>query len=109
MPEVTHHEQYMLKVTAGPTYNTKDHQDVLVNTEKPVHISSDLIDAKVHMRIKDYRGTPSPTYTPILSLYGTSQLTHYHQGSPRTPPPPRPTSPLRNTLMTATRYHSPSP
>jgi hypothetical protein len=57
MPEVTHHEQYMLRVTAGPTYNTKEHKDVLVNTEKPVDISSDLIDAKLHMRIKDYRGT----------------------------------------------------
>jgi len=69
MPEVTHHEQYMLRVAAGPTYNPKDHQDVLVNTEKPVHISSDLIDAKIHMRIKDYRGLPkgSPSTSPYFS------------------------------------------
>jgi hypothetical protein len=57
MPEVKHHSQYILHVTAGATYDPKGHQDVLVNTEKPMHISSDLIDAKIHMRIKDYRGT----------------------------------------------------
>ncbi|KAF2823188.1 DUF1769-domain-containing protein [Ophiobolus disseminans] len=69
MPEVTHHEQYMLRVTAGPTYNEKEHQDVLVNTEKPVHINSDLVDAKLHMRIKDYRGLPkgSPSTSPYFS------------------------------------------
>ncbi|KAH6438402.1 hypothetical protein HBI08_013840 [Parastagonospora nodorum] len=68
MPEVTHHEQYMLHVTAGPTYNVKDHQDVLVNTEKPVNISSDLIDAKIHMRIQEYRGLPkgSPKTSPYF-------------------------------------------
>jgi len=57
------HEQYILHVTAGATYDTSKHSDVLVNSEKPVDISSDLIDARVHMRIKDYRGTP-PTWTP---------------------------------------------
>jgi hypothetical protein len=71
MPEVTHPKQYMLHVTAGATYDTKDHHDVLINTEKPMHISSDLIDAKLHMRIKDYRGTLCalpPTTTPNISL-----------------------------------------
>jgi hypothetical protein len=50
------HEQYILHVTAGATYDTKKHQDVRVNSEIPVDISSDLLDARVHMRIKDYRG-----------------------------------------------------
>lgn len=53
------HEKYELRVTAGSTYDRSKHQDVPVNTEKPVHISSDLIDAQIHMRIKDYRGTPT--------------------------------------------------
>lgn len=53
---MAHHEQYMLRVTAGATYDPSKHQDVHVNTEKPVTISSDLIDAKIHIRIKDYRG-----------------------------------------------------
>lgn len=87
MPEVTHHEQYILRVTAGATYDTKDHQDVLVNTEKPVHISSDLIDAKIHMRIKDYRGT----YFPLAS-FPCSRTTNCFfnpglpKGSPSTSP-----------------------
>jgi hypothetical protein len=54
---MAHHEQYLLHVTAGATYDTSKHEDVLVNSEKPVDISSDLIDARIHMRIKDYRGT----------------------------------------------------
>jgi hypothetical protein len=64
MPQVTHHEQYMLRVTAGATYDPKDQKDVLINTEKPMHISSDLIDVTLHMRIKDYRGTISAMLEP---------------------------------------------
>ncbi|KAJ8105121.1 hypothetical protein OPT61_g10370 [Boeremia exigua] len=63
------HEKYELRVTAGATYDRTKHQDVLVNTEKPLHISSDLIDAQIHMRIKDYRGLPagSPSTSPYFS------------------------------------------
>ena len=50
------HEQYILRVTAGATYDPAQQQDVLVNTEKPVHIASDLIDAQIRVRIRDYRG-----------------------------------------------------
>ncbi|KAH8707055.1 hypothetical protein GQ44DRAFT_715980 [Phaeosphaeriaceae sp. PMI808] len=69
MPQGAHHEQYMVKVTTGATYNTKHHQDVLVNTEKPMHIASDLINAKIQVRIKDYRGLPagSPSTSPYFS------------------------------------------
>lgn len=67
--DMTSHEQYMLRVTAGPTYDVSKHEPVPVNREKPVSISSDLIDAKVHMRIKDYRGLPegSPSTSPYFS------------------------------------------
>ncbi|KAJ4406282.1 hypothetical protein N0V91_004736 [Didymella pomorum] len=63
------HESYELRVTAGSTYDRTKHQTVPVNTEKPVHISSNLIDAQVHMRIKDYRGLPkgSPSTSPYFS------------------------------------------
>lgn len=63
------HEKYELRVTAGSTYDRSKHQDVPVNTEKPVHISSDLIDAQIHMRIKDYRGTSTKrTVIPLLTM-----------------------------------------
>jgi hypothetical protein len=51
------HEQYILRVTAGATYGTSKDTEVPVNSEKPVPINSDLIDAQVRVRIKDYRGT----------------------------------------------------
>jgi hypothetical protein len=50
------HEQYILKVTAGPSYDTSTHQEVPVNTEKPVKISSSHIDASITVRVQDYRG-----------------------------------------------------
>ncbi|KAF1828027.1 hypothetical protein BDW02DRAFT_603874, partial [Decorospora gaudefroyi] len=50
-----HHENYILRVTAGPTYNPSNHIAVPVNSSQPTHITSDLIDAKLHIRIKDYR------------------------------------------------------
>ncbi|KAF2641742.1 DUF1769-domain-containing protein [Massarina eburnea CBS 473.64] len=64
-----HHKQYILKVTAGATYDTSKHQDVLVNTETPVTISSEHLDARIHVRVKDYRGLPekSPTTSPYFS------------------------------------------
>jgi hypothetical protein len=61
---MAHHEQYMLRVTAGATYDTTTHQDVPVNSEQPVHITSDLLTAKLHMRIKDYRGLFLPSCYP---------------------------------------------
>jgi hypothetical protein len=123
------HEQYILHVTAGATYDTSKHQDVLVNSEKPVDVSSDLIDAKIHMRIKDYRGTlhalalPPPTDevlpASLLSRPATTSLfpSHYHALPLTTPPQaylkaPRKhllTSRPPNTHTTATRSPSPSP
>ncbi len=63
------HEQYFLRVTAGHTYDEAAQKQVLVNTEKPVQISSDLIDAEVYVRIRDYRGKPdgSPSISPYFS------------------------------------------
>lgn len=86
MPEVKHHEQYMLKITAGPTYDAKDHQDVLVNTEKPVDISSSLIDAKIHMRIKDYRGTFDIEIPDSKTETLTWNMAGLPKGSPSTSP-----------------------
>jgi hypothetical protein len=65
---MAHHEQYMLRVTAGATYDASKHEPILVNSEKPVHVDSDLIDAKIHMRIKDYRGTVPPPIDHYLTF-----------------------------------------
>lgn len=64
--------QFVLKVTAGPTYDITKHQQVLVNTSTPTTISSDDLDATIHVRIKNYRGLPhdSPTDSPYFSHPG---------------------------------------
>ncbi|KAF1975613.1 DUF1769-domain-containing protein [Bimuria novae-zelandiae CBS 107.79] len=66
---MAYHEQYILKVTAGATYDTKKHEDVYVNTEKPINIASEHLDARIHIRVKDYRGLPkgSPSTSPYFS------------------------------------------
>jgi sorbitol-specific phosphotransferase system component IIBC len=124
------HEQYILHVTAGATYDTSKHQDVLVNSEKPVDVSSDLIDARIHMRIKDYRGTlralayPHPPMVEVLpasllsrpatafispSHYHALLLTTHPQAYLKAPRKRLLTSRLPNTHTTATRSPSPSP
>ncbi|KAF2110488.1 hypothetical protein BDV96DRAFT_624100 [Lophiotrema nucula] len=66
---MAHHEQYILRVTAGSTYDTSRHEDVHVNSEKHVSISSAHIDARVTVRVKDFRGLPkgSPSTSPYFS------------------------------------------
>jgi hypothetical protein len=54
---MSRYDQYILKVTAGATYDASKHEDVHVNTEKPINISSEHLDARIQVRIKDYRGT----------------------------------------------------
>lgn len=50
------HTQYILKVTAGRDYDPKNHTDVRVNTADSVEISTEHLDAKIWVRVKDYRG-----------------------------------------------------
>lgn len=80
--------KYVLKVTVGPSYDTKSHQEVKVNTSSPVQVSTKDIDAIVSVRIQNYRGLPknSPKTSPYFShtshtadLYGiayTFRLKH---------------------------------
>lgn len=62
-------DKYLLRVTAGPGYDTAGHVEVPVNTAEPVTISSDLIDAQLRVRIQNYRGLPrgSPSTSPYFS------------------------------------------
>ena len=61
-------DKFILKVTAGPTYDQKTQKDVLVNTSEPLHVSSDRIDADLRVRIRDFRGLPkgSPSSSPYF-------------------------------------------
>lgn len=66
---MVHHEQYILHVTVGPTYDRSTHKPIPVNSEKPIEISTSHLDASIKMRIKDYRGLPkgSPSTSPYFS------------------------------------------
>jgi len=60
---MAHYEQYILRVTAGPTYDASSQQPVHVNAEKPLTISSEHVDANITVRIKDYRGIHLSSHT----------------------------------------------
>ncbi|KAK4034318.1 hypothetical protein C8A01DRAFT_18859 [Parachaetomium inaequale] len=54
-------EKYLIRVTAGLSYDLASHTEVPVNCADPnglVHIASDLIDADVCVRVNNYRGLP---------------------------------------------------
>ncbi|KEZ42308.1 Uncharacterized protein SAPIO_CDS6177 [Scedosporium apiospermum] len=51
-------DKYILKVTAGPGYDTADHVSVPVNDASTVKISSELADVELNVRIQNYGGLP---------------------------------------------------
>ncbi|KAI1179007.1 hypothetical protein F4777DRAFT_14843 [Nemania sp. FL0916] len=51
-------ENYILRVTAGSDYDIAHHVVVPVNTPETVAIRTDLIDAEVTVRVKNYTGLP---------------------------------------------------
>lgn len=62
-------DKYILRVTAGPTYDLADHQEVAVNTANPTKIATDLMDIDLNVRIQNYRGLPrnSPDTSPYFA------------------------------------------
>jgi hypothetical protein len=51
---MTEAKKYKLIVKAGPNYTNQE--EVHVNTDKATHISTAQIEARVHVRIKGFRG-----------------------------------------------------
>lgn len=49
-------ENYLLHVTAGPSYDPSTHQTVHVNSSTPLQIRTPLADVNLHVRIQNYRG-----------------------------------------------------
>ncbi|KAK5241495.1 hypothetical protein LTR16_009325, partial [Cryomyces antarcticus] len=85
------HKDYLLKVTAGPSYDPKTHEPVHVNTEKPIKISTPHIDANVRVRIQEYRGKwtvslPSSATTAYFDLSKNTKADAPSTGLPRPSP-----------------------
>lgn len=53
----TNTQNYRLKVTAGPEYDTKTHQVVPVNSEKTLRFENDHAIVNLCVRIQDYTGS----------------------------------------------------
>ncbi|KAG9187560.1 hypothetical protein G6011_05431 [Alternaria panax] len=60
-------DKYLLQVTAGPSYDASEHEQVSVNGPDPTHVESNLVEAWIRVRIKDYHGLPRGS--PASSSY----------------------------------------
>lgn len=62
-------DKYILRVTAGPTYDTATHVEVPVNKPEPIRIKSDTADIELSVKIQGYSGLPlgSPSTSPYFS------------------------------------------
>ncbi|UKZ90381.1 uncharacterized protein TrAFT101_005404 [Trichoderma asperellum] len=62
-------DKYILRVTAGPSYDESTHIEVPVNEPAPLRIKSDAADIELNVRIQGYRGLPfgSPSTSPYFS------------------------------------------
>lgn len=88
-------DKYILRVTAGPTYDLADHTEVPVNSPTPVKISTEHMDVELNVRIQNYRGLPrnSPATSPYFDQEPHSrnkdQYSIAFQFTPKAPGPAR--------------------
>ncbi|KAL8700631.1 MAG: hypothetical protein Q9201_005348 [Fulgogasparrea decipioides] len=68
-------DKYLLRVTAGPSYDPTTHQVVAVNSHTPTYVQSPSCDASISIRIQNYRGLPHGS--PSTCSY-FSQPPHNH-------------------------------
>jgi hypothetical protein len=61
-------EKYILRVTAGPSYDPATHVPITVNGHEPTPVENEFMNAKVKVRIRGYQGLPrtSPSPTPYF-------------------------------------------
>ncbi|KAL7944881.1 hypothetical protein V8C42DRAFT_323980 [Trichoderma barbatum] len=60
-------DKYILRVTAGSSYDENTHIEVPVNESAPVRIKSNAADIELNVRIQDYKGLPRGS--PSTSSY----------------------------------------
>ncbi|KAI9682082.1 MAG: hypothetical protein M1817_000136 [Caeruleum heppii] len=62
-------DKYRVRVSAGPSYDPATHKPVSVNTPSPLHVSNELAEVSLNVRIQNYHGLPigSPTTSPYFS------------------------------------------
>ncbi|KAF1953785.1 DUF1769-domain-containing protein [Byssothecium circinans] len=65
-------DKYLLRVTAGPSYDPSTHQEVAVNGEEPTLIENDIMTCYLKVKIRDYHGLPRGS--PVSSDYFSHPL-----------------------------------
>ncbi|KAK8008343.1 hypothetical protein PG991_010894 [Apiospora marii] len=62
-------DKYILRVTAGSSYDVDTHEVVSVNSSEPLKVSNDFMDVELNVRVQNYRGLPrnSPTTSAYFS------------------------------------------
>lgn len=70
-----HPEKYLLRVTAGPSYDVSTHQEVHVNGDEATSFESDAMSVKVRVRIQGYNG--ATLFVQERTVYQGSRLTQY--------------------------------
>jgi hypothetical protein len=61
-------EKYLLRVSAGPSYDTSTHLPVIVNGDTPTAFENEFMTVKVKVRIRNYNGLPrsSTSHSPYF-------------------------------------------
>lgn len=66
-----------MRVTAGTSYDLKDHVEVPINSPETLKLGSEHMDIELNVRIQDYRGLPRGS--PSTSPYFTSPPHDYNK------------------------------
>lgn len=66
--EVDIANKYMLRVSAGPSYDYSTHKPVYVNSDDYCEVDNDFLTAKIKVRIRNYHGLPkgSKSHSPYF-------------------------------------------
>lgn len=70
-------EKYILRVTAGPDYDSADQYEVPVNSTEPLHIKGPAADIELNVRVQNYQGLPRGS--PSTSAYFDTPPHDYNQ------------------------------
>ncbi|EXJ61344.1 uncharacterized protein A1O5_11902 [Cladophialophora psammophila CBS 110553] len=78
--QTSHHSQYRLRVTAGPSYDSATHKVIPVNAPETLTFETSSIILSVCVRIRHFTGFP-PASPVTAEKYFTSDLHKYDQYS----------------------------
>ena len=84
-------DKYVLRVTAGSTYDLSQHVEVPVSKATPVKVSSEHMDVELNVRVQNYRGLPkgSPDTSPYFDAephaYNKDQYSIAFRFTPKNP------------------------